>query len=343
MKIGDLRKLPRCDLKLPVFGLGGAPLGGLFRALPEADATALLEAAWARGVRHFDTAPYYGYTRSEHRLGRDLSARPRDAFVLSTKVGRLMRADATLHGDDGEWAEPLPFRPEFDYSHDGVMRSFEDSLQRLQLARIDIVYVHDIGAVTHGARHAETWQQLTQGGGLRALDRLRREGTIAAVGLGVNEWQVAHTCMQVFDLDCMMLAGRYTLLEQTSLVPFLADCWARGTAVIVAGPFNSGILAGGSTYDYAAAPPEVARRAAALRALCAEFELPLAAAALQFPLAHPAVVACVAGARSATELAQNIDHFERPIAPAFWQALHDRGLVDARAPLPSSTQTWGSP
>ncbi|MBX3604875.1 MAG: aldo/keto reductase [Piscinibacter sp.] len=334
MKITDRRPLPRAQLTLPVFGLGCAQVGGLFQPMSDAEAAALFEAAWARGLRLFDTAPYYGYTRSERRTGAALASRPRAEFLLSTKVGRLMRPDAGVRpGDDG-WADPLPFRPHYDYSHDGVLRSFEDSLQRLGLARIDLLHVHDIGRRTHGERHAWHWDQLTRGGGLRALERLRREGLVAAVGFGVNEWQVAQAGLEVFDLDCVMLAGRYTLLEQGALSPFLDDCLRRGTAVIAAGPFNSGVLAGAASFDYAPVPADVVRRVQALQAVCAEFDVALPAAALQFPLAHPAVVSCVAGAHSPQQLAQNATWFEAAIPPPFWHALQARGLVDPRAPLP---------
>lgn len=334
MKVTDRRSLPRAGLALPVFGLGCAQVGGLFKAMPDADVAALFDAAWEHGLRLFDTAPYYGYTRSERRTGAALAPRARAEYLLGTKVGRLMRPDAGVRpGDDG-WADPLPFRPQFDYSHDGVLRSFEDSLQRLGLARIDLLHVHDIGRRTHGEHHAWHWDQLTRGGGFRALERLRREGAVGAVGLGVNEWQVAHASLEVFDLDCVMLAGRYTLLEQESLSPFLDACLQRGTAVIAAGPFNSGVLAGAANFDYAQAPVDVMRRVQALQTVCAEFDVALPAAALQFPLAHPAVVSCVAGAHSPQQLVQNIRWFEAAIPARFWQALQARGLIDGRAPLP---------
>ena len=335
MKITDRRQLPRVDLNLPVFGLGGAQVGGLFRAMPDNAATALLECAWRLGVRHFDTAPYYGYARSEHRMGSALRPRPREQFVLSTKVGRLLQPDASVRpGDDG-WADPLPFRPYFDYSHDGVMRSLDDSLRRLGVSRVDLLYVHDIGRVTHEERHDLHWRQLTRGGGLRALEALRSSGVVGAIGLGVNEWEAVQACMDEIDLDCTMLAGRYTLLEQTSL-PLLEQCLTRGNAIVVAGPFNSGVLAGSDSFNYAKAPAPVVERVRALDAVCREFDVALPAAALQFPLAHPAVVSCVAGAHSEAELAQNIGWFESRIPLPFWQALCDRGLIDGRAPVPAT-------
>ncbi len=334
MKVTDSRRLPRVDLSVPVFGLGCAQLGGLFQASTAEQAAELVQAAWAAGVRFFDTAPYYGYTLSERRLGAELAERPRDDFILSTKAGRLMQPDASVRpGDDG-FANPSPFRPQYDYSFDGVMRSLEDSLQRLGLARIDILFIHDIGRVTHGELHASHWRQLTQGGGFRALDQLRRDGRVRAVGLGVNEWQAVHEALQEFDLDISMLAGRYTLLEQARLSPLLDESVKRGHAIVVAGPFNSGVLAGGDTFNYGKAPPEVMLRVQALQAVCREFDVPLPAAALQFPLAHPAVVSCVAGAHSAAQLQQNIAWLQMSLPAAFWVALRKRGLVDERAPLP---------
>ena len=188
MKISDRRTLPRGGLSVPVFGLGGAQLGGLYRAMSDGDASALLDGAWHHGVRHFDTAPYYGYTRSEHRIGAALAQRPRAEFILSTKVGRLMRPSTKAEPDDDGWIDPLPFRPHYDYTHAGVMRSVDDSLQRLGLSHLDLLYVHDIGVATHAELHELYWRQLTLGGGFRALEELRRSGVARAVGLGVNEW-----------------------------------------------------------------------------------------------------------------------------------------------------------
>lgn len=334
MKISDRRCLPRTGAALPVFGLGCSQLGGLYRTVGDAEATALLNTAWTSGVRLFDTAPYYGYTRSERRVGAALATRERNDYVLSTKVGRLMHPDPSVRSGDDGWADPLPFRPVFDYSRDGVLRSFADSLQRLGVSRVDLLYIHDLGEVTHGERHAWFWSQLTSGGGFRALEELRDSGAVSAIGLGVNEWQIAYASMRELDLDCTMLAGRYTLLEQGALSPFLDECARRGTAIIIAAPFNSGVLAGGDHFDYARAPAGVVDRVRALEAVCREHDTPIAAAALQFPLGHPAVVSCIAGAETAAQLRQNIEWFESPITPELWRALRTRGLIDERAPLP---------
>jgi D-threo-aldose 1-dehydrogenase len=256
----DIRTLPRSGVQLTALGLGCSQLGGLYRPISWADCAALVDAAWSAGLRYFDTAPYYGYTLSERRVGQALSARARDAFSLSTKVGRLMRPDASVQpGDDG-WAEPLPFRPVYDYTYDGIMRSYEDSEQRLGMARIDILYVHDIGAMTHGERHAHHWAQLTKGGGFRALEALRDGGAVRAIGLGVNEWEVVVDAMNETRLDVVLLAGRYTLLEQTALEPLLDVCVRAETAIVAGGVFNSGVLAGNGKFNYADAPAEVVEK-----------------------------------------------------------------------------------
>lgn len=335
MHTTDLKTLPRVDLRLTALGLGCSQMGGLYRATSAREVEDVFASAWVAGVRYFDTAPYYGYTRSEHRLGAQLADCPRHEYVVSTKVGRLLRPDASIAPGDGGWANPYPFRPVYDYSYSGVMRSFEDSQQRLGLAHIDILYVHDIGRDTHGEQHAHYWQQMTTGGGFRALDELRSSGATKAVGLGVNEWQVAMDSMQEFDLDCTMLAGRYTLLEQDCLTPFMDHCQRRGNAIVVAGPFNSGILAGSNKFNYAEAPPAVVARVQALALACEEFNVPLQAAALQFPLAHPAVVSCVTGTRTAAQLQQNVAWLEQPIPTALWHTLRDRGLLHPAAPVPA--------
>jgi D-threo-aldose 1-dehydrogenase len=237
-----------------------------------------------------------------------------------------------------DWIDPLPFEPVFDYTAAGLRRSLEDSLQRLGVQHVEIALVHDIGVVTHGERSAHYWAQLTTGGGLREMEAMRREGLVGAIGLGVNEWQVILDVMEHVDLDCCLLAGRYTLLEQTSLSPFLQACEKRQVGVVVGGPFNSGILVSGpvagALFNYAAAPAEVLERARRLQQACAEFDVPLAAAALQFPLAHPAVVSCIPGARDAVELRQIVAWSQRSIPAGLWTALRAQGLVDADAPLP---------
>lgn len=304
-------------------------MGGLYRSASLADCQDTADAAWDAGVRYFDTAPYYGYTRSERRVGAILDGRR--AFVLSTKAGRLMVPDAAVGADEDGWVSPLPFRPVYDYSYDGILRSFDASQQRLGLIHIDILYVHDIGRLTHGDRHEHHWSQLTDSGGFKALGALRQGGQVGAVGLGVNEWQAVADAMQAFDLDVTMLAGRYTLLDQTSL-PVLDACKRHGNAVVAAGVFNSGILAGTGKFNYRDAPAEIVQRVTSLQACCDAHGVPLPAAALQFPLAHPAVVSCVVGARSASQFRTNAGWLEQDIPAAFWRDLKARGLLDASAP-----------
>jgi D-threo-aldose 1-dehydrogenase len=327
-------RLPRGGLPLTRMGMGCAPIGGLYQPVGDAEARAALDGAWEIGLRYFDTAPFYGYTLSEHRVGAALRERPRDQFTISSKVGRLMRPDAGVRpGDDG-FAAPLPFRPHYDYSFDGVMRSHQDSLQRLGLASIDILFVHDIGSYTHGAEHAHYWRQLTVGGGFRALGELRASGQVRAIGLGVNEAQIVSDAMQEFDLDCTLLAGRYTLLEQATLTPLLETCARNGNAIVIGGPFNSGVLAGNGKFNYADAPAEIVARVEALARVCRDFSVPLPAAALQFPMAHPAVAACIPGGRDLAQLRQNAAWFDLPLPAALWQELKARGLIDERAPVP---------
>jgi D-threo-aldose 1-dehydrogenase len=337
MRVTDLRTLPRGGIALSSLGLGCAQLGGLYQEVGDADARAIVDAAWDLGIRYFDTAPYYGYTLSEHRLGAALRERPRDSYVVSTKVGRLMRPDAGVLPGESGWARPLPLRPHFDYSYDGVLRSHQDSLQRLGMDRVDILYVHDIGRVTHGDRHAHYWQQLTQGGGFRALARLRDEGSVGAIGLGVNEWEVVVDAINACGLDCALLAGRYTLLEQAALAPLLDRCVQRGIGIVIGGPFNSGILAGTRKFNYEDAPADIVARVEAIAAVCARTGAPIQAAALQFPMAHPAVVSCIPGAQSPAQLRQNAEWFAQPLPEALWEALVQEGLIDRNAPTP---QGW---
>ena len=326
--------------RLPTFGLGCAQLGGLFESMPLARAMEVLDAAWAAGIRSYDTAPYYGYTRSERRLGTFLAEQDRDAFTISTKVGRLMLPGRPVEREEEGYVAPLPFPPLYDYGHDAILRSFEHSQQRLGLARVDILYVHDIGRLTHGERHDHHWAALTRGGGFRALERLRGEGQVGAIGLGVNEAAVVAAAMAETHLDAVLLAGRHTLLDQGAL-GLLDACAAAGTAVVAGGPFNSGVLAGSGTFDYASASPGIVARVAALRAAATRFGIPLTAAALQFPLGHPAVASVVAGAHSAEQVRANVADFRRPIPAAFWDSLVGDGLLAPGTPVPGEAQEIG--
>jgi D-threo-aldose 1-dehydrogenase len=337
-KVAQRRTIGRRGLQVTGLGLGTAPLGGLYNDLSDEQALATVDAALAAGVRFFDTAPHYGHTKAEHRLGDALRRYPRDHYVLSTKTGRHFVPRTTPYDGSEGWQNPLPFEAIFDYTHDGILRSFEDSQQRLGIVEIDILLIHDIGRVTHGEKNPHYWKQLTEGGGFRALDELRSAGVVKAVGLGVNEGAAILEVMADFDIDCALLAGRYTLLEQATLDDLLPACEARGVSILLGGAFNSGILArgvqGDLKFNYAAAPKEVIERVARLEAVCREYDVPLAAAALQFPYAHPAVATVLTGARSVEELRENVASFERPIPVELWTALRDKGLLDPRAPVP---------
>jgi D-threo-aldose 1-dehydrogenase len=328
-------------LRTSPYGFGGAPLGNLFRAVSDDAAAALVAHAYDAGVRYFDTAPHYGHGRSERRIGDALRARPRDDYLLSTKVGRLLEPRADAPRDQHGYVDTLPFVQRYDYSAKGVRRSREDSLQRLGLARVDLVYVHDIDRDTHGDAHARRVVDALEGG-LPVLAELKAEGKIGGYGLGVNDVAICLQVLGVADLDVILLAGRYTLADQSALAELLPECERRGVAIVLGGPFNSGILATGTRpadgslpyFNYAPASPKIVERVAAIERACAEFGVPLQAAALQFPAAHPAVATVVPGARSVAEFDANLRLARAPIPREFWSALRERALVDPRSPLP---------
>lgn len=333
----DLRAFGRTGLTLTAMGLGTAPMGNLFREMDEATSAALFDTAWQAGIRYFDTAPLYGNGLAELRSGQALRWRGRDDFVLSSKVGRILTPAPRETVDFAPYVNAAPFRARFDYSYDATLRSVEDSLQRLALARLDIAFIHDIDRYTHGDGQPAKFEAAMTGAA-PALLRLRDEGVIGAVGVGVNEWQVCHAALARHDFDAFLLAGRYTLLEQEALDSFLPLCAARGAGVVVGGGFNSGILAtgavAGAKYNYAPAPEAILRRVAAIEALCRDFAVPLPAAALQFVVAHPAIASFVAGARTVEQLRQNIAWFSHPVPGEFWAALKARGLLREDAPVP---------
>ncbi|MCJ0762958.1 aldo/keto reductase [Variovorax terrae] len=327
------RPVGRSSLRVSVLGLGCATLGGSrFPVSPQVAAGAIHQ-AWNDGVRYVDTAPFYGYGAAERRVGDALRAMPRGDWVLSTKVGRLLVPCANPPAGAGGTPRPMPFDAVYDYSYDGVMRSFEASLQRLGLDRIDMLFVHDIGAYVHGAAHAGHMQALERGG-YRALDSLRSGGAVRAIGLGVFETAVCLEAMQWGHWDAFLLAGGYTLLGQEPLMDLLPACETQGVSLIVGSPLNSGILAGGGLWNYKAPPPPVAARAEGIRDVCAAFGVPVVAAALQFVLAHPAVAAVLPGPRSAQEQADNLRALHHPIPPGLWAALRDRHLLHPQAPVP---------
>jgi D-threo-aldose 1-dehydrogenase len=330
----EKRRVGRTDLEVTTLGLGGATLSGSFRTVPPEQARATVLHAIDSGINYVDTAPHYGFGRSEHFVGDALRERPGQA-VLSTKVGRLMKPVSGAYEHGTEFVDPFPFQRVYDYSYDGIMRSHEDSLQRLGLSSVDILYVHDLGAGTHGDEgNKPYWAQFTTGGGYRALRELRDGGAVKAIGFGVNEWQVLMEAFALGDWDVFLLAGRYTLLEQTSLHPFLDTCVERGASVVVGGPFNSGILVGGETFNYAKAPEEIVRKVRAIETVCRDFDVPLPAAALQFPLSHPAVCNVLPGPRSPEELDGILAWWDAPIPHELWTTLAAKGLLAPGTPIP---------
>jgi D-threo-aldose 1-dehydrogenase len=333
------RRLGRVDLEVTSFAFGAAPLGNIFRPVPDSESDAMVQHAWDAGVRFFDTAPMYGHGLSELRTGHSLRWKRRDDYVLASKVGRVLTPARREGIDFRPWVDCAPFAMRFDYSYDGTMRSFEDSLQRLGLERMDICFIHDIDVFTRGAEQPEVFRQAMDGC-WRALESLRSQGLVKAIGVGVNEWQVCHEALKQRDFDCFLLAGRYTLLEQDALEEFLPLCERRGAAVVVGGGFNSGILATGARpgakYNYAPAPETVLERVRRIEAVCAEHAVPLPAAALQFVVAHPAIPSFIAGTRTVEQLRQNLEWFTHPIPAEFWAALKRQGLLREDAPVPAA-------
>lgn len=321
-------------------GFGASGLGTLTWNIPDAVAEEVLETAWGAGFRYFDTSPLYGHGLSEHRLGRFLRGKPRSDYLLSTKVGRYLVAPRPGEAfDTGQWVAPLPLKPVLDYSYDGTMRALEQSVNRLGIPSIDIVYVHDLDRRNLGADFDRCWRTALDGT-FRALIELRDAGVIRAIGAGINESDVAADLARAVDIDILMLAGRYTLLEQGALADFLPEATARGIDVVAAGVFNSGILVKppekGGNYDYGEAPPHVIDRARRISEVCAEFGVAMPAAAVQFPYGHPAVKTVVVGLSRPKYVAQNMAWFEAPIPPQFWQRLFEVGLLAPGTPVPSA-------
>lgn len=314
--------------------LGGAPLGNLYAAVDDAAAERTVQHAWNLGVRYFDTAPHYGQGLSEQRFGRALAAHARDDFILSTKVGRLLEANAQAPRDQFGYVQALPYTARFDYSAAGTLRSLEDSLARLNLSRIDIAYIHDIDVRTHGAEQPARFREAMEGA-YRALERLRSAGVVRAIGLGVNEWEVCHDALAHGDFDCFMLAGRYTLLDQSAAPTLMPACRARGVQLVLAGAYNSGILAtgavAGARFDYQAADAVMLQRVRRIEAVCDTFGVPLRAAALQYLRGAPCLATVVVGGRSPEEIEDSVRMARHPVPAEFWQTLVQQGLLPERA------------
>ncbi|MBF9032630.1 aldo/keto reductase [Rhodobacterales bacterium HKCCE2091] len=320
-------------------GFGAAPIANLYRAVPETEARAVLDRAWDAGIRYYDTAPLYGLGLSETRLNPFLRGKDRDAYVLSSKVGRLLRpCPPGEHTGVGKWFD-VPNRVEvYDYSYDGVMRSVEFSLERLGIDRIDILYAHDLDLANHGTAEAlEARMTEFLQGGYKALLKLRDQGSVRAIGAGLNEWQPCQYLAERGDFDLFLLAGRYTLLEQEALETFLPLAEARGIGIVIGGPYNSGILATGAKpgafYNYDPAPPVIMDRVARIEAVCARHGVRLVDAAFQFPLRHPAVVSMIPGGQGLAEMDSNLAAASAEIPTALWADLKADGLMRADAPV----------
>jgi len=336
------RPLGRTGLSVSVVGFGSAPLGDLYAQLDDATAIATVEAAHAQGVTLFDTSPHYGRGLAEHRCGTALRRVARQSFVLSTKVGRVMEArpDVEIVAATGGagFVGGLPHRPRFDYSYDGAMRAFEQSLLRLGTDRVDVLLIHDCDRFMHGREGYEIRFAEAMAGAYVALDRLRTAGAVKGIGIGVNDAEACARFARAGDFDCMLLAGRYSLLEQPALASFLPLAVEKCIAMMLGGVFNSGILAtgpvAGARYNYRPAPPEVLEKVGRIERVCRSHGVAMPDAALQFPLAHPAVASVVLGAVSPDEVARNVAALTRPIPPALWRDLKDESLLDPAVPVP---------
>ena len=338
-KSNPLNRRTRSPVNMTQLGFGGAPLGNLYRKIEDSDAQATLDAAWDAGIRYFDTAPQYGLGRSELRFADALTRFDPDQLTLSTKVGRVLEDCAPEDVTPEAFVDVPQKRIIFDFTYDGIMRSYEDSIARLGSDKIDMLFLHDIDAGARGRRFEDyNLRELFSQGGYRALSELREAGRVSAIGAGVNTWQICERLLGEADFDGFLLAGRYTLLEQDPLDTFLPLCVKRDVGIILGGPYNSGILATGAIegarYDYAPASEAILQRVRNLNDVCAAHNTPLIAAALQFPLGHPAVRSVIPGASNPAEVRQNVEIFETPIPSALWSDLKSQGLIRQDAPLP---------
>ena len=325
------RRIGRTALAVTEYSFGTAGLGGLYRECTREAAMATLDAAWEAGIRYFDTAPFYGLGLAERRVGDFLRDKPRDSFVLSTKVGRLLHPVPENQVPDYSYVKPLNFDVTYDYGYDAIMRSVEMSYARLGLNRIDILYVHDIGGYTHGAAKNAVYLRQLLDSGLKALEELKSSGVISAYGLGVNEVPVCLDVMRQADIDCILLAGRYTLLDRSAVADLLPLCAKKGTSLVVGGVFNSGILATGPVegahFDYMPATGEVRAKVAAMEGVAQQRGMPLAAPALQFPLANPHVASVLLGTAKPSSLKRNMELTRYGIAPEDYAAFEPHTLV----------------
>lgn len=324
----DMMQVGRTGLRVTRMGLGGAAIGGLYEPVPRRQALETVRRAYQLGLRYFDTAPLYGRGKSEEAVGEALRGCPRDDFVLSTKVGRLL-VPARGTPQDEVYVDLPPLEVVFDFSRDSVLRSLEDSLRRLGTDQVDILFIHD-----PDDHHRQAIEEAYP-----TLADLRSQGVIGAVGVGMNQWQALARFAREGDFDCFLVAGRYTLLDQSALAELLPLCLERGISVIIGGPYNSGILASdlspGTTFNYTPAPPELLERARRIKAVCDRYGVPLKAAALQFVMAHPAVASVIPGARRPQEAEENLAMARHPIPADLWAELRHEGLIPPEAPTPS--------
>ncbi|MCB5308588.1 aldo/keto reductase [Yersinia massiliensis] len=340
MGLTNTRPLGNSGFQIPTVGVGTCPLGELFEEITEQDAQATLETAWDSGIRLYDTAPWYGRGQGEHRTGRFLYRKDRDDYVLSTKVGRRLFAPHTRKTfQTAPWQGGLAFDHVHDYSYGGIMRSYEDSLQRLGINKVDILYIHDLdtGYFPNEQDLLDKLKEL-ESGGFKALEELKAAGEIAAFGAGINEAGMINRFLDRYPLDVFLVASRYTLLEQTLYADELLRAQQQGAGIVIGGVFNSGVLATGihddARYDYGKLPYSVADKVRKLQTIAADFAVPLAAAALQFPLGFSAVASVLYGPSRPAEVTQNSASFQSPIPTAFWLALREQGLIAEQIPLP---------
>jgi D-threo-aldose 1-dehydrogenase len=326
-------------LRFTELGFGTAPIGGLYRPVSDASAHEVMSRAWDMGVRYFDTAPQYGLGQSETRLNRLLQGKNREDYIISSKVGRLLRRTPAgqVREAVGKWFDVPNRQVVYDYTYDGVMRSLEFTLERTGLDRIDVLYVHDLDVWSHGsAAVMEAYRDTFMASGYKAMLELRDQGVVRAIGHGMNEWQSAQWLAERGDFDIFLLAGRYTLLEQEALSSFLPLCAARGIGIVIGGPYNSGILATGARpgayYNYDPAPPHILEKVAKIEAVCAAHNVRLVDAAFQFPLLHPCTVSIIPGAQAPAEVEANVRAASAVISAALWADLKSAGLMREDAP-----------
>ena len=340
MNPSEQRKLGKGPVKTTILGFGGSTIGNIdgLRVVSQTDALSAIQTAWDSGIRYFYTAPLYGAGLGEQRMGHAIRQHPRETYTVSTKVGAILKPLPPDTTDKGRFTNRLPFEVVYDYSYDATLRSVEDSMQRLGVNRFDIALIHDIDTYTHGVEGQKQKFSEAMEGAYPALEKLRREGVLQAIGVGVSSWEVCQECARSCDFDCFILAGRYTLLEQKSLESFLPICQDRNIGVIAAAPYNSGILVYGSIdgahYNYAPASSLILEKTRQIETVCARHGVTLAAAALQFPLGHPVVSSVLPGPRTPAQVETSVKLFKEIIPEDFWEDLKKEQLIDAESPNP---------